>query len=121
MQVILDETDPTRIVGLIDWEGATLLPFGMNAYQIRFIAVINRQRVDYPDPKSAIPIAMAFWDSFTVQIAPKLKHAVVDAMCIGLILLCEFYEGQGVPNALSLQNAVARLDWLEEIYRPLCG
>jgi len=121
MQVILDETDPTRIVGLIDWEGATLLPFGMNAYQIRFIAVINRQRVDYPDPKSAIPIAMAFWDSFTVQIAPKLKHTVVDAMCIGLILLCEFYEGQGVPNALSLQNAVARLDWLEEIYRPLCG
>jgi len=121
MQVILDESNPPNIVGLLDWEGVTLLPFGMNAYQIRLIAVINRQRVDYPDSKSAIPIAMAFWDSLTAHIAPELKAHVLDAMSIGLVLIGEFFEGQGVPTAEMLQNAVDRLDWLEEMYRPHCG
>ena len=116
----MDRSNLPRIVGLIDWEGVTLLPFGMNAYQIRFIAVINRQRVDYPEPESALPIALAFWDSLTADIGPKLKGVVLDTMCIGLILMCVLYEGQGVSTAETLQNAVARLDWLE-VYRPLCA
>ena len=107
-------------MGLIDWEFATILPFGMNAYQIRLISVINRKGVDYLVPTTAVPIAMAFWDSFTKDIEPELKGAVLDAMCIGLILLCEFFEGFGTPSKDMVQNTVARLDWLEELYRPLC-
>jgi hypothetical protein len=45
-QVIIDNSNPLRIIGLVGWQDATLLPFGMNAYQIQFIVVINRQRVD---------------------------------------------------------------------------
>ncbi|KAJ3897977.1 hypothetical protein F5879DRAFT_769032, partial [Lentinula edodes] len=62
--VIIDSTPP-RIKGLIDWEGVTLLPYGINAYQIRLIAVVNRKRVDYPESETAVPIAMAFWKTFT--------------------------------------------------------
>lgn len=93
----------------------------MNAYQIRFYAVINRQLVDYPEDDTAVPIALAFWESLTAHItSSEIKAAVVDSMCIGLILFAEFYEGQGVPEPKMAQNTLARLDWLENIYKPLC-
>ncbi|KAH7870380.1 uncharacterized protein C8R40DRAFT_1163155 [Lentinula edodes] len=104
--VIIDSTPP-RIKGLIDWEGVTLLPYGINAYQIRLIAVVNRKRVDYPE-------------SETAQNSKLLKAAVLDSMSIGLILSPYFFEGTGIPKEEQVQNAVARLDWLEEIYQPLC-
>ena len=120
-QVIIDDSSsPPKITGFIDWELATVLPFGMNAYQIRLIAVLNRKRVDCPDPATATPLAMAFWNAFTKDVEPQLKGAVLDAMSIGLILFCEFYEGVGTPSKEGVQNTVARLDWLEEMYRPLC-
>ncbi|CAG7850045.1 SubName: Full=Uncharacterized protein {ECO:0000313/EMBL:CCA72780.1} [Serendipita indica DSM 11827] len=118
--VIVDESSPPQIVGLIDWQGATILPFAMNAYQIRLIAVLNRQGIDCPDSTTATPIATAFWQTLTQDIDTELKGAVLDAMSIGMILFCDFHEDLGIPPERILQNTVARLDWLEEIYRPLC-
>ncbi|KAJ3886499.1 hypothetical protein GG344DRAFT_90864 [Lentinula edodes] len=104
--VIIDSTPP-RIKGLIDWEGVTHLPYGVNAYQIRLIAVVNRKCVDYPESETALPIAMAFWKTFTAGISRTQS-------------CCTRFHGTGIPKAEQVQNAVARLDWLEEIYQPLC-
>ncbi len=93
----------------------------MNAYQIRLIAVLNCQGVDCPDPSTATPIAIAFWHALTHDVESELKGAVLDAICIGMVLFCEFHENLGISTNEGLQNTVARLDWLEEMYRPLCN
>ncbi|KAJ4473428.1 hypothetical protein C8J55DRAFT_519483 [Lentinula edodes] len=118
-QVIIDYSPP-RIKGLIDWEGVTLLPYSINAYQIRLIAVVNHKRVNYPESETALPIARAFWKTFTAGItSSELKAGMLDSMSTGVILFPHFFEGTGIPNAEQVQNAVAHLDWLE-MYRPLC-
>ncbi|KAJ3807420.1 hypothetical protein F5876DRAFT_79725 [Lentinula aff. lateritia] len=112
--VIIDYSTPPRIKGL--------LPYGINAYQIRLIA---RKRVDYPESETAVAIVMtlwmAFWKTFTDGItSPELKAAILDSMSIGLILFPHFFEGTGISKAEQIQDVVARLNWLEEMYRPLC-
>ncbi|KAE9398207.1 hypothetical protein BT96DRAFT_920976 [Gymnopus androsaceus JB14] len=114
--IIIDNSTPRNIAGLIDWESITLLTLWYERIpNFDSIAVINRQLVDYPEDDTAVPIALAFWESLTAHItSSEIKAAVVDSMCIGLIL------GQGVPEPKMAQNTLARLDWLENIYKPLC-
>jgi hypothetical protein len=119
-QIIITDTKPPRIIGLIDWEGATILPFGMNAYQIRLICVFNRHGVDDAQDNTSDPVATAFWEGLTNTVPDVHKGAVVDAMEIGLILIQAFWDGAPCPTANMVKNTIERLDWLEKMYRPLC-
>jgi len=119
--IIIDESSPPNIVGLVDWENTQFLPFGMNAYQIRLIAVLNQNRRDVVS-KAAKPIGLAFWNSLTARIPDNHKSAVLDSMKIGLFLVGEFGEEMNelafVP--LYMEVLIERLDWFEELFRPLC-
>jgi hypothetical protein len=94
----------------------------MNAYQIRLIAVLNQNRRDVVS-KAAKPIGLAFWNSLTARIPDNHKSAVLDSMKIGLFLVGEFGEEMNelafVP--LYMEVLIERLDWFEELFRPLSG
>jgi hypothetical protein len=95
----------------------------MNAYQIRLIAVLNQQRRDVVS-EAAKPIGLAFWNSLTARIPDDHKNAVLDSMKIGLFLVGEFGEFIGMNELvfvpLYMEVLIERLDWFEEIFRPLC-
>ncbi|KAF9072202.1 hypothetical protein BDP27DRAFT_1382213 [Rhodocollybia butyracea] len=103
--------DGADIVGLIDWEQASLLPFGMNAWCIRYLAVKTHRRVDHIS-EATLPMAHAFWSS-------QLHPAVVTAMQVGYILIGVLIEGI-TPSEMVLSSLVERYDWLEHVFRPLC-
>ena len=95
----------------------------MNAYQIRLIAVLNQNRRDVVS-EAAKPIGLAFWNSLTARIPDDHKSAVLDSMKIGLFLLGEFDEDLRMNELaftpLYMERLIERLDWLEELFRPLC-
>jgi len=97
----------------------------MNAYQIRLIAVLNQQRRDVIS-EAAKPIGLAFWNSLTARIPDDHKSAVLDSMEIGLFLVGEFGERVEMNELASsfvplyMEVLIERLDWFEELFRPLC-
>jgi len=123
--VLIDEGHkPYRISAVLDWEEVRLLPFGMNAYEIRFFSVAIRNMEDCPGP-SAEPMAIAFWEALTANIEPERRGDVLDSISIGFVVLGMFFDRFGEADFTdvrmkNLQNLVSRLDWLERLYRPLC-
>ncbi|THV06236.1 hypothetical protein K435DRAFT_789650 [Dendrothele bispora CBS 962.96] len=110
--------DDAEIVGLLDWEMASLLPLGMNACYIRALAVPTVGGKDCPSEKSQL-LAEAFWRVFTANLSPDVLPALVVAMQFGMVFRV-FYEGITVaPNVLSALPE--RLDWFERCFGPLCG
>lgn len=119
MNIILD--DSTNIVGLVDWEQAQILPVGMNAWRIRYLAVPISGGVDQIAKKSQ-PMAQAFWKGFTDSLPPhlhNLRDKIVDSMLIGLVLFL-FMEGIEVRQS-EVSMVIKRLDWIESTFRPLCA
>ncbi|KAF8963459.1 hypothetical protein BDZ97DRAFT_1919886 [Flammula alnicola] len=121
--IIIDDSSPPNIMALLDWEGATFLPFGLNAFHIRFICVINQERRDILN-EATNSIAIAFWNTLTAAVPHEHKHAVLDAVEIGLVILFEFPQIPEVreerTTANSMEHFLLRLDWFEELFRPLC-
>ncbi|KAF8968955.1 hypothetical protein BDZ97DRAFT_1654278, partial [Flammula alnicola] len=108
---------------LLDWEHAMFLPVGMNGFEIRFIAVLNMQSRDVMS-EAATPIILACWNTLITGIPDEHKH-VVDSMEIGLVLLAEYPDKldplhEEIPTSLTMENLIQRLDWFEEVFRPLC-
>ena len=66
-------------------------------------------------------VATSFWNTFTANLADDLKDYVVDAMKVRLIIYLEFPEGCGNREARDIQNAEKRVQWFEEVFRPLCS
>jgi hypothetical protein len=95
----------------------------MNAYQIRLIAVLNQNRRDVLSD-AAKPIGLAFWSSLTANIPDDHKNAVLNSMKIGLFLVGEFSENLRENElafvTLYMERLIQRLDWLDELFRPLC-
>lgn len=120
MKFLAKLSRPPKLVGILDWELSDYRPFGVDAAQILTQSVINRNRVDCPDPKSA-SVAEAFWNSLTASIPWSFKPKVVDAMKIGMILVVQFPERLGVRQDIDIQNAETRLQWIEDTFRPLCA
>jgi hypothetical protein len=112
-------SEPPRLVGILDWELSKYLPFGIDGAQIRYMSVINRDRVDYPEEPGSTMVATSFWNAFTRNIAADLKDYVVDAMKIGMIIYIEFPE-HWEREARDIQNAEKRLQWFDDVFRPLC-
>lgn len=109
--------DTAEIVGLIDWEQASLLPLGMNAWCIRYLAVKTHRGVDRLNEET-LPMAQAFWKTLTADVL-HLQPAIVTAMQVGYILIAVFIEGI-TPSKMVLSNLVARFDWLENTFRSFC-
>lgn len=110
--------DTAEIVGLIDWEQASLLPLGMNAWCIRYLAVKTHGGVDRPNEET-LPMAQAFWKTLTADVPLHLQPVIVTAMQVGYILIAVFIEGI-TPSKMVLSNLVARFDWLENTFRSFC-
>ena len=87
--------------------------------QIRYMSVINRERVDCPEEPGSTMVATSFWNAFTNNLASDLKNYVVDAMKIGVIIYLEFPEGCGDREARDIRNAENRLQWFDDVFRPL--
>ena len=119
MNIILDEN--ANIVGLVDWELAQLLPVGMNAWCIRYLAVPTTRGVDRLAEKSQ-PMAVAFWQEFMGSLPAHLfalKEKIVDSMLIGMVL---FSIIEGLETRDSVMHMLPeRLDWIESTFRPLCA
>ncbi|TBU55770.1 hypothetical protein BD310DRAFT_908153 [Dichomitus squalens] len=123
MNIILD--DANNIAALVDWEAASLLPLGTNGWCIRFLSTVNRKRVDY-ETENTTPMAAGFWRGFVDSLPAELRDrndvldAVVTAMQIGLVMY-EFWPGNEGLSAAQMDQCLARLDWLEETFRPMSG
>ncbi|KAK7464731.1 hypothetical protein VKT23_005937 [Stygiomarasmius scandens] len=116
MNVILN--DDAEVVGLLDWEMASLLPLGMNACCIRELAIPNFSGKDRVLEKSQ-PMVEAFWKEFTANFSADVQPVLIIAMQIGMVFRT-FYEGITVaPNVLSALPE--RLDWFEHCLGPLVG
>ncbi|ESK89327.1 aminoglycoside phosphotransferase [Moniliophthora roreri MCA 2997] len=105
-----------RIVGLLDWEFACLLPFGMNAWCIRYLSmpcIAGKERL----VERTQPMAESFWQTLTAGLSGDAQHKVVIAMQIGFVIISAFIEGL---HPESLHYFVERFDWLESTFRPLC-
>jgi hypothetical protein len=95
LQILIASQGLLRLIGLLDWELSKYLPFGIDGAQIRYMSVINRDRVGCPEKPGYTMVATSFWNAFTRSLAANLKTYVVDAMKIGLIINLEFPEGCG--------------------------
>ena len=84
------------------------------------MSVINRDPVDCPEEPGSTMAATSFWNAFTNSLAADLKNYVVDAVKIGVIIYLEFPEGCGDRDARDIQNAEIRLQWFDDVFRPLC-
>ncbi|KAI0076905.1 hypothetical protein K474DRAFT_1597231 [Panus rudis PR-1116 ss-1] len=121
MNIILD--DANNIVGLIDWEAASLLLLGTNEWCIRFLSTVNRNRVDY-ETENTTPMAEAFWRGITSSLSTRLQgrkdvlDAIVTAMQIGLVMFI-FWPGNEGPSAVQMEQGLTRLNWIEETFRPM--
>jgi hypothetical protein len=120
-QILIASRGPPRLIGLLDWELSKHLPFGIDGARIRYLSVINRDRVDCPEEPGSTMVATSFWNAFTRSLAADLKDYVVDAMKIGVIIYLEFPEGCGEREAREIQNAENRLQWFDDVFRPLCS
>lgn len=112
---------PPQLIGLLDWDLSRYLPFGVDGSQIRLMSVINRDRMDCPEEPGSTAIATSFWNAFTAKLPADLKGYVVDAMKVGMIIYLEFPEGCGKREERDIQNAEMRLQWFEDVFRPLCS
>jgi len=123
--IIIDRSSPPKIKGLIDWGGATFLPFGMNAFEIRLIAVLNVRRHDEVT-EAANTIGLAFWHALVAEIPEEYKNAVLDSLEIGYVLFALFQdpltpEGlEGPVLRREVELFTERMAWFEDIFRPLC-
>ena len=120
LQILIASGGPPRLIGLLDWERSRYLPFGIDGAQIRYMSVINRNRVDCPEEPGSTMVATSFWNAFTNSLAADLKCYVVDAMKIGVIIYLEFPEGCGDRQARDIQNAENRLQWFDDVFRSRC-
>ena len=118
LQMLIASQGPPRLIGILDWDLSRYLPFGIDGAQIRYMSVINRDRVDYPDEPGSTMVATSFWNAFTANLDADLKDYVVDAMKVGVIIYLEFPEGCGERKARDIQNA---LQWFDEVFRPRCS
>ena len=121
LQILMTSQGPPRLIGLLDWERSRYLPFGVDGAQIRYMSVINRDRVDCPEEPGSTMVATSFWNAFTNSLAADLKNYVVDAMKIGVIIYLEFPEGCGDRDTRDIQNAENRLQWFDYVLRPPCS
>ena len=121
LQMLIASEGPPRLIGLLDWELSKYLPFGIDGAQIRYMSVINRDRVDCPEEPGSTMIATSFWNALTRSLTANLKDYVVDAMKVGVIIYLEFPEGCGEREAREIQNAENRLQWFDDVFRPLCS
>jgi len=119
--MLIASQGPPRLIGILDWDLSRYLPFGIDGAQIRYMSVINRNRVDYPDEPGSTMVATSFWNAFTANLDADLKDYAVDAMKVGVIIYLEFPEGCGERNARDIQNAEKRLQWFDEVFRPQCS
>ncbi|KDR67849.1 hypothetical protein GALMADRAFT_1065130 [Galerina marginata CBS 339.88] len=121
-QVIIDESfSPPKIVGLIDWEEAKFLPFGMNSSEIRMIAVLNIGGYDQVS-EAAKSVAVAFWNTLVAGITDDHKSIVLDSMEIGYVIrYLDGFDGLEVSRAKrEVEVYIERMNWFEETFRPLC-
>ena len=107
-----------RLIGLLDWLLSKYLPFGIDGAQIRYMSVINRDRVHCPEEPRFIMVAASLYNAFTRNPVADLKNYVVDAMKVRVIIYIEFPEGR---RERDIQNAENRLKWSEDVFRPLCS
>jgi hypothetical protein len=112
--------DVANICGIIDWEQALLLPFGMNAWWIRPNAVINRSRIDYIQEMTQ-PMSEAFFKSLiaSAEVPPPLQPIVILSMQTGFVIISTFIEGFPASEP-DLNQFVERFDWFEKTFAPLC-
>jgi hypothetical protein len=120
LQILIASQGPPRLIGLLDWELSKYLPFGIDGAQIRYMSVINRDRVDCPEEPGSTMVATSFWNAFTRSLPANLKNYVVDAMKIGMIIYLEFPECRREREARDIQNAENRFQWFDDVFRPLC-
>ena len=118
--MLIASQEPPRLIRLLDWELSRYLPFSIDGAHIRYMSVINRDRVDFPEEPGSTMIATSFWNAFTRKLAADLKGYVVDAMKVGVIIYLEFPEGCGELEAREIQNAEKRLQWFDNVFRPFC-
>ncbi|KAF5369725.1 hypothetical protein D9757_011994 [Collybiopsis confluens] len=119
--MLIAKRGPPQLIGILDWDLSRYLPFGIDAAQIRYMAVINRDRVDYPTEPSSTMVATSFWKALTANLDFDLREYVVDAMKVGVIIYLEFPEGCGEREKREIQNAEKRLQWFDDVFRPLCS
>jgi hypothetical protein len=119
LQILIASEGPPQLIGLLDWELSKHLPFGIDGARIRYMSVINRDRVDCPEEPGSTIIATSFWNALTKNLAADYKNYVVDAMKVGLIIYLEFPE-LWERELRDIQNAENRLQWFEDVFRPLC-
>ncbi|KAF8957479.1 hypothetical protein BDZ97DRAFT_2062263 [Flammula alnicola] len=76
---------------------------------------------------AARPIGVAFWNALVADIPDDHRNAVLDSMQIGYILFSiftcppdsEIFKDQYIVRR-EAELFIERLDWFEEIFRPLC-
>ncbi|KDR67853.1 hypothetical protein GALMADRAFT_146858 [Galerina marginata CBS 339.88] len=120
--VIIDESfSPPKITGLIDWEEAKFLPFGMNSSEIRMIAVLNIDGYDQVS-EAAKSVAVAFWNTLVAGVTDDHKNIVLDSMEIGYVIrYLDGFDSLAVSRAKrEVEVFIERMNWFEETFRPLC-
>ncbi|KAK7056455.1 hypothetical protein VNI00_003010 [Paramarasmius palmivorus] len=113
--VILD--NKAHVVGLLDWEFATLLPFGMNAWCIRDLSVPCLEGAECV--ARTRPMTKRFWRALTADLLVEDRWKVVIAMQVGFVLLSAFSENTG-QSSVPCPDFVERFDWLEHMFMPFC-
>lgn len=118
--------DHHKVVGLIDWEAASLLPLGSNLWCIRFLSFPNSAREDYEAERS-MPMAHAFWDSYIASLPShllgsdvqrrKFLEPIVVAGQIGLVFHA-FFAANEKPNPTKIEQTILRLKWIDATFRP---
>ncbi|KAH7878939.1 uncharacterized protein C8R40DRAFT_689629 [Lentinula edodes] len=122
MNIILDD-ESNGIAALIDWEAASLLPLGSNAWCIRFLATVNRNRIDY-ETDDTLPMTRGFWTGLVDNLPLHLKgrkdvlEALLSAMQIGLVMFI-FWPSYDVIDNADMEQSLKRLNWFEDTLRPM--
>jgi len=105
-------TDDGNVSGILDWEEAYWMPFGMNACRLSDLAAYNRRGVLTKKPYSD-DMETAFWKSL-FQAAPKAVRAYLEeiqlAMDIGLIITT-FFDASSPPHPAHVSTLNDSMTW----------
>ncbi|KAK1226978.1 hypothetical protein PQX77_010046 [Marasmius sp. AFHP31] len=116
--IVVKKDQDVEIVGLLDWEQASLMPFGMSAWCIRFLSVPIRRMKDYPTERTQ-PMAEAFWKELAMDLSIESQRALIIAMQVGYVLISVYFEGSD-PSPDTLSTFTERFDWFEGLFGPFC-
>ncbi|KAL5519326.1 hypothetical protein ACEPAH_1009 [Sanghuangporus vaninii] len=118
LNILLDANHD--IVGIVDWGQAALLPFGSNAWCIRYLSVDICAGQDTVTEKS-IAMEETFWKSLVARLPKDIlphQRAIITAMQF-VFTLFTFFDN-GTPDQGKLPKNFDRIMWLEKTSVPLC-